>query len=446
MLKKLGMVMTLSMLVQLGYANITFENIKNRKIVSFELTDIILDLSLNDSIETLDRWRELSPSSFRRLNFTKSYIDASTRLLRLNETNKAIQGYIKAYQYIDKEYHLKIEAAFQVASLLYAQSKRSEALFYINRTIELLVKYDKKNTKHPRTKDIFSLQRRVVWRYFSRLDFLPDNAISTVEFDNDDIWIGMWSGGLGRFSRSQLQLDLFTPKNTALPSYYVRDILVRNDKIWIATHCGLGYYQKNNSSWHQVASMKNYKFKTISHDGEFFYAATLFNGVFRSKDGLAWDNIIPRHSILDILHTDQSLFIATPERGVFVYKDDKLQPFLSNISAKTIIEDNDGMTLWVGTYGQGLLKVNKKTGEIHERFGQKEMASTHIESLLLIDDQLWIGTLAAGLSIYNTKKKTWTRLGLSEGLPGLDITTITQENDHLWLGTLAGGIGIYLFR
>ena len=256
----------------------------------------------------------------------------------------------------------------------------------------------------------------------------------------------MWSGAVSRFSRSTSKLDIFNARNTKLPSDYVRDILVQKDKVWVATHNGLAYYNKKDSKWYNVEAMKNYKLKTISHDGISFYVSTLFKGVFRSKDGNIWENIVPSHSVLDILHVGDDLFIATPERGVLVYRGQKAEPFLPNVSAKTIIRDSNPEVLWIGTYGQGLLKINKNSGKILEEYGAKDIRSDYIESLLLIEDKLWVGTLESGVSIYDIKKKKWTSFGLSDGLPGLDITTITRENQHIWFGTLAGGIGVYLFQ
>ena len=425
----------------ISYSAVTFEQIKNRQIVQFELTDMMLDLSAQKNIDLLATWVELSPKSFRKLNFSKAYLDAADRLIRRNLTNQALILYIKSYQSIDKETSIKVEAAYRVAFFLYTQKKRSEALFYINRAIEELIKL---KGEHVLSEDIFYLKRRIVWRYLSRLDALPDNAISAIEFDGDDVWIGMWSGGVSRFSRSTSRLDIFNARNTKLPSNYVRDILVQKDKVWIATHEGLAYYNKTDSKWYNVEAMKNYKLKTVSHDGTYFYVSTLYKGVFRSKDGKTWENIVPSHSVLDILHVGNELFIATPERGVLVYRGQKAESFLPNISAKTIIRDSDPDIIWIGTYGQGLLKVHKDSGKILEEYGTKEMRSDYIESLLLIDDQLWVGTLNSGVSVYDMKKKKWTAFGLTEGLPGLDITTITRENQHIWFGTLAGGLGIYL--
>ena len=426
-----------------NYAAVTFEQIKNRQIVQFELVDIMLDLSEQQNIDLLTTWIELSPKSFHKLNFSKAYLDAANRMMTRNLTNQSLVLYIKSYQSIDKETVIKVEAAYKASFFLYAQKKRSEALFYINRSIEELAKL---KGNHILSKDIFYLKRRVVWRYFSRLEFLPDNAISALEFDGDDVWIGMWSGAVARFSRSMFQLDIFNTRNTKLPSNYARDILVKNNKVWIATHSGLGYYDKSDSQWYSVPAMKNNKLKTISHDGVYYYVSTLFKGVFRSKDGISWENIIPYHSVLDILHVDGDLYIATPEKGVLVYRNGKTESFLPKISAKTIIRDTDPDILWIGTYGQGLLKIHKTTGKILKEYRKTEIKSDYIESLLLMDDKLWVGTLSSGVSIFDMKKKKWTYFGLSDGLPGLDITTITRENDHIWFGTLAGGIGIYLLQ
>ncbi len=316
--------------VQNAYAGVTFENIKGRQIASFELTDIITALSAEDKLENLERWVEMSPGSFKGLNFTKSYIDAGDKMLAQGSTNDAVRAYIKAYQVIDRNHELKITAAYKASFLLYAQHNRNEALFYINRAVENLIRQG----NHELVKDIFYLKRRIVWRYFSRLDSLPDNAISAVEFDGDDVWIGMWSGGLGRFSRSQSQLDLFNVRNTELPSNYVRDILVKDDKVWVATHDGLAYYQKSDASWHKVDSMQNYKFKTISCDGGYFYTSTLFNGVFKSADGITWENIIPKQNVLDIFKSGDNIYIATPS-SVLIYKDGAVSGFLPGVSAKT---------------------------------------------------------------------------------------------------------------
>jgi hypothetical protein len=38
---------------------------------------------------------------------------------------------------------------------------------------------------------------------------MPDDSICDIEFDGDDVWIGMWSGGMGRYTRSDNTVALF---------------------------------------------------------------------------------------------------------------------------------------------------------------------------------------------------------------------------------------------
>jgi len=427
------------------FSIIQFENIKNRTISQFELTEIIVDFSNNDNnLSLLEKWKELSPKSFKDVDYTLAFLRAGDRSIKKGNTNQALTLYIKAYQQLDRKIVNKVEAAYKSALYLYAQKKRSEALFYINRSIEEMIKI---KLQHKLIENIFYLKRRIVWRYFSRLEALPDNAISAVEFDQDDVWIGMWSGGVGRFSRSSSILEIFNPRNSKLPSFYVRDILVQDDKVWIATHCGLAYYNKAKATWHVINKLQNLKLKSITFDGQFYYVATLFKGIFRSKDGNNWENIIPKKNVLDLLNIKNEMYIATSEQGIYHYSDNSgLRKFLPDISAKVIIKDYNNKYLWIGTYGQGLLKVRRDDGKIIEHYTEKEIGSDYIESLLLVGNNLWIGTLEAGLNIYNFKSKKWKRIRLQDGLPGLDITTITRENKYLWFGTLAGGIGIYLFE
>ncbi|MGL4394398.1 MAG: ligand-binding sensor domain-containing protein [Brevinema sp.] len=426
------------------FANVEFQHIKNRRVAQFELTEIILNLSSRDSLYLLDRWREISPRSFRGLDFTKAYLVAADRVLENQNTNTALQFYIKSYQALDKNYFDKVVSAYKASLILYAQKKRPEALFYIKRATSQLKHFKKE--PHPFQYKIASLKRRIVWRYFSRLEYLPDNAISAITFDGDDVWIGMWSGGVARFSRSSSQLDLFHVRNAAIPSNYIRDILVQGDKVWVTTDRGMSFYQKTTGTWNKVSFFNGYKLKRLIYDGQHIYVATLFRGVFRSADGVNWQNVIPKQSVLDLLKIDDELYIATPERGVYRMVNGVTEQFLPEISAKTIVTDINPKFLWIGTYGQGLLRVNRATGKIVQTFTREQLGSDYIESLLVVDKKLWIGTLESGVKVYDPRSKDWESISLREGLPGLDITTITKENDYIWFGTLAGGIGIYLFQ
>lgn len=422
-----------------GYA-VDFDDIKKRPVQQYELTDIITKLYQKNELSLLDRWKDLVPASFKQVDFVKAYILAGDRAVQRKQFDEAVVYYIRAYQHIGR-HPQKIYAAYQAAFYLYARQKRAEALFYINRAVEELIYLKNKSILKD---DIFTLKRRIVWRYFSRMDALPDNAVSAIAFDGDDVWIGLWSGGVVRFTRSSSELEIFSPRNSALPSFYIRDILVQKDKVWAATQSGLAYYDKKSSQWIKVPQFADTRFKRFIFENGSFYAATLYRGVFRSSDGIAWTNIIPSKSISDLLKIDDKLFVASPDQGVFVYQNNKLTPFLSNVTAHTFLHSGSNNEFWIGTYGQGLLRLDKDSGKIIRQYGHKELNSDYIESLAFVDGNLWIGTLGAGVTVFDGK--SWQRLSLKDGMPDLDVTTITRERSHLWFGTLAGGIGIYLFQ
>ncbi|MGL5254996.1 MAG: hypothetical protein ACRC9L_08405 [Brevinema sp.] len=428
----------LLMMAPVALFSLTFNDIKGRVIRQYELADIMMDLGLKNDLASIERWKMLSPSSFKGLDFTRAYMLAADRHLQDSQTNLAMDAYVRAYQQIGKHAE-KPRAAFMASFLLYATDKRAEALFYINRALEIVGKdADFENKMN-------DLKRRITWRYFSRMDNLPDNAVSVIAFDGDDVWIGMWSGGLARYTRSAGVIDIFTPKNTELPSPFVRDILVKPDIVWIAMHSGLAYFNKQQNTWRVIPEFTRLSVKRLIEVNGTIYAATLYRGVFASTNGGAsWQNIVPNKTVLDIAHTEGKLFIATAEQGVFIHENGSTKALIGeNLSVKSFFVDTNS-TIWMGTYGKGLFHINVKDGRIIKQYRENDLGSDYIETLVRVDGVLWAGTLDAGAAYLEGRK--WKRLGLRQGLPGTALTTIVREGEHLWFGTLSGGIGIYLFK
>lgn len=418
-----------------AHAAVTFEDIKNRQVRQYELTEIIIQLG--DGISLLDRWRALSPRSFRSLDFTQAYMLAGDRLLNEAQTNQALLSYVRAYQNIGAHPE-KERAAYLASFLLYAGDKRPEALFYANRAVELTSKAS------PFFAKIYDLKRRIVWRYFSRLDNLPDNAISAVSFDGDDVWIGTWSGGLVRYTRSSAMISIYNPTNSKLPSFFIRDVLVRPDRVWVGMHSGLALFDKKTASWQSFPQFSKFSFKRlIADENGTIYAATLYNGVYAStNEGASWKNIVPQKTVLDLAISGGKLYIATAEQGVYVFENGELSSLLPKITAKSLLPE--GGKLWVGSYGDGLLSLDIASGRVLKTYGEAELGSVHIENLCMVDDMLWVGLLDRGAVRFDGRR--WVRFGLRDGLPGLELTTITREKEYLWFGTLAGGLGVYLFK
>ena len=128
------------------------------------------------------------------------------------------------------------------------------------------------------------------------------------------------------------------------------------------------------------------------------------------------------------------VYIGTRGRGINVY-DPQKQTFekitfkaeedLFGGSARSIAEDSDG-SLWVGTWGDGLIELDKNYREVrrfkHDLTNESSISNNQIRSIKPDDQgQLWIGTFA-GLNILNTKTNTMKRVA---------STHIRQYSDQL---------------
>ena len=97
-----------------------------------------------------------------------------------------------------------------------------------------LARYDKK------TKKIRS------WR---ESDGLPWRVVTAVDVDprTGDVWLGLFGGGLARFSAGRF--DNYTQLNSGLANDVVYGIAIEGDHIWCATTAGASRYNTKTDKW-----------------------------------------------------------------------------------------------------------------------------------------------------------------------------------------------------
>ena len=134
---------------------------------------------------------------------------------------------------------------------------------------------------------------------------------------------------------------------------------------------------------------------------------------------------------------------------------------LLNSSIVSIVED-DFDYLWIGTWGKGLVRFKKSTGELKYFYhsGSKYSLSSNKISVLYKDNlgNIWIGTFGGGLNnipitelmnkeknpsskirFYNFSHKTHSPNSLSDDR----VTSITEDIEHnLLIGTFGGGLNL----
>ncbi len=156
---------------------------------------------------------------------------------------------------------------------------------------------------------------------------------------------------------------------------------------------------------------------------------------------------------------DGELWIGT-ERGVNVYSyaegTFQREPFpglqLSNYRIRQIIQDQRG-NVWLGTLGEGLLKVNHQTQQLTQyKFDSDDefsLPNNHVMALVLNQrGELWVGTDGGGMARFDVGQERFIRYQATKddtnALSDNRIRRIFEDKrGRLWIGTAGGGLNLF---
>jgi len=160
------------------------------------------------------------------------------------------------------------------------------------------------------------------WRVVSALDVHPKTG---------DLWIGLFGGGLARFSGGRF--DHWDQMNSGLVNDVVYGVAVEHDNIWVATTAGASRYNTITGEW-TIYTEKNAPMEEIWNYGVSYNDGKVYLGVWGSGV-LEFD--IATENWKDYLDPDG-------EMEIDLYRDDGL---VHVITTGTSYIDN---ILWVSTY------------------------------------------------------------------------------------------------
>jgi signal transduction histidine kinase/ligand-binding sensor domain-containing protein len=230
-----------------------------------------------------------------------------------------------------------------------------------------------------------------------------------------NIWIGFYGKGLDKFDPVT---GIFThyrhdPKDGAsLSSDVVSALLVDHlGNVWVGSNGGLDLFDSKTGKFKNYKHHKNDS-TSLSYD--------VVRAIYEDKSGELWVGTGPFFSDakfggLNRFHRNSQTFTR--------YISDPANPqTLIDNRVKAIFEDSYG-TFWVGTNGDGLHTLERKTG-LFKRLThdpkQPELLSRpplisngdHISFITEDSDkQIWIGTIENGLTRYDPITKKITRYG-----------------------------------
>ena len=314
-----------------------------------------------------------------------------------------------------------------------------------------------------------------VYRYFHsekyRSSISNNSVLSIVQGASGLIWIGTDGGGLNKFDKrnglfTHYKTDVNNPnsiKNNSVRCIY--DDIV--GMLWVGTNVGIS----------QLGSQRK-RFKTYQRDGMSpnTISSNYVQALYKEKSGITWigtaDGGLNRFDTRTgkITHyTTGGIYDSGVKREVKKPVPDKkkktrkrrkknkkaAKPYVApkNLSDMRVLAIHRDVqnTLWVGTGGGGLNKLDLRTG----RFKHYKADIANSDSLshntirVIFEDRrgiIWLGTEGGGLNRFNRKKfKRYMKGdGDENSLTSNDIRAITQDKSgKLWIGTYGGGLNMF---
>ena len=291
------------------------------------------------------------------------------------------------------------------------------------------------------------LLRRLTILHIGKENGLPDDAISDLVVDGDDVWISTWGGGLIRFSRS-------TGKYTAipLPSSQLRNLYVDFEHVYISSYDGIFIFDKKSSRSFQLS--RDEKAFTLAQkvvkDDRVMYFSTLLDGVIEydiirktitSLDEKSWLGsrqvyaIDANHQYLAFGTLDNGAIIKDKVTGEMHYVNEGNKKLGGNNIKSLLI---DGRFVWIGVHKFGVYRYDMKTKECK----YYDWGLPYPSTFSLRGKMLWVGTSGNGIRIYDREKKSLEKLTIIEGLSSNEVHLLKMEGDYVWIGYLDKGIDI----
>jgi len=112
-------------------------------------------------------------------------------------------------------------------------------------------------------------------------DGLPWRVVSAIDVNQKtgEVWIGMFGGGLARFSGGRF--DHYHQLNSGLVNDVVYGVAVENDRVWCATTAGASRYDPVKDKW-EVYTEKNAPMEEIWNYGVCYADGKVYLGVWGS--------------------------------------------------------------------------------------------------------------------------------------------------------------------
>lgn len=302
----------------------------------------------------------------------------------------------------------------------------------------------------PMTTKLEFLLRRLTLLHIGKKNGLPDDAISDIQVDGDDVWISTWGGGLVRFSRSTEEFI-----KVPVPSSQLRNLYVDFELVYITSYDGIFVLDKKSNTIYRLTH--NDKIFTLAQkvfkDDRVIYFSTLSEGVVKydtirkSVEVLNEESFIGSRQVYAIEADHRYTAFGTLDHGVVLQEKKSGKIHHINSANGKLKGDNikalllDGRYLWIGIHNHGISRYDIQNKTI-KHF---DWDLPYPSSLALRGKKVWIGTSGNGIRIYDRETRRLEKITVLDGLSSNEVHLLKMEDNYVWIGYLDNGIDI-LYR
>lgn len=289
---------------------------------------------------------------------------------------------------------------------------------------------------------------------------------------DNNIWISSEKNGVSRLNPEDNTFTNFTysPENrNSLSSNRTSDVYVDAEgDIWIATNEGLNLFKEDTENFIRYSTYNT----DLPEDG--------IISIYQTREGMYWvgtntalasgfktpfrkfdqtNGKLSNQSVNVFAETkDGSLWVGTddglnrlrPNAVTFEWINESTSPSISSPRVMSLLADES--TLWIGTYDDGINKLNMQTNRVevfrHNPFEPTSIGANGITSLLRLESgKLLVGTYGGGLSIYREQLKNFINLQHNRDNENsisndMVLALLQDSSGRIWVGT-ENGLNIF---